>query len=279
MITYMHLTKNGQLGNQLFRIASTIGIAAQLGHPFVFSKWPYTSYMKNPLPQTDQEFLRMAHMQFNEAWPGHPQFSDGQVRFEPKNTQEIWNLRGHYQNEKYFLDCRPTVRHFLTLKDEIHKPLVEAVRKVKEKFVKLYSLHVRRGDYVGNPWFFQLDVENYYKPVYEQTHGPGVGYLVFSDDLAWCRENLARLGPNVLFWQSGSAVHDLYGGSLCDAHIISNSTFSWWTAWLGEYEQPGKEVIAPSRWFGPGLIANDLSRDIKTKILPQRWRVFEIPNS
>jgi hypothetical protein len=78
--------------------------------------------------------------------------------------------------------------------------------------------------------------------------GPSADYLLFSDDLAWCRDNMR--GDNIFYCSIGSALHDLLRMTLCDHHIIANSTFSWWAAWLDR--KVDKIVIAPRRWFGPG---------------------------
>jgi hypothetical protein len=72
---------------------------------------------------------------------------------------------------------------------------------------------------------------------------------VFSDDPAGVRASL-RL-PEPVLWASDfgerSALQDLRLMSACKHFVIANSTFSWWPAWLSDH--PGKQVIAPARWF------------------------------
>ena len=75
--------------------------------------------------------------------------------------------------------------------------------------------------------------------------------LVMSDDVEWCKENIKL--PNVIF-SDNSKFWDEYGIwllSMCHHFIISNSTFSWWGAWLSDYKD--KVVITPSTWFGPNV--------------------------
>ena len=85
--------------------------------------------------------------------------------------------------------------------------------------------------------------------------------VVISDDPKWCRKQLPRHGfPEVATWISGNdAATDMCLMSLCDHHVIANSSFSWWGAWLNA--STDKKVVHPSRWFGPGLADRD-TRDV-----------------
>jgi hypothetical protein len=77
----------------------------------------------------------------------------------------------------------------------------------------------------------------------------GTTFVVFSDDINWCRENFSKDDKNILFIEGNLDYEDISLMSLCDHNIISNSTFSWWAAWLND--NPSKIVIAPKNWFGP----------------------------
>ena len=70
-------------------------------------------------------------------------------------------------------------------------------------------------------------------------------FVFFSDDAAWCRNRFGE--GRMVFVEGQSSVEDLFLMSLCGGHIIANSSFSWWGAWLDP--RPGKAVIAPARWF------------------------------
>ena len=88
----------------------------------------------------------------------------------------------------------------------------------------------------------------------EEQLGRDCGYLVFSDDFDWCRQNLRRPRANgsesdLIYCKYPSHWHQLALMSLCDHHIVANSSFSWWGAWLGK--NPRQTVIAPDPWFGP----------------------------
>ena len=71
--------------------------------------------------------------------------------------------------------------------------------------------------------------------------------LVFSDDIKWCKENF--IGDNFIFVENEKDYIDLYLMSMCNHNIISNSSFSWWGAWLNQSKE--KVVISPEKWYGP----------------------------
>jgi hypothetical protein len=72
-------------------------------------------------------------------------------------------------------------------------------------------------------------------------------YIIFSDDISWCKENLSFLN-NKIFIEGNTDFQDLYLMSKCKNNIIANSSFSWWGAWLNTNKD--KIVIAPKKWFG-----------------------------
>jgi len=86
---------------------------------------------------------------------------------------------------------------------------------------------------------------------------------VFSDDIAWAKKNLEIAFPceYVDHNQGPQSYHDMHLMSLCRHHIIANSSFSWWGAWLNPHAD--KTVVAPERWF-----AND---DNATDLIPSAW--------
>jgi hypothetical protein len=112
------------------------------------------------------------------------------------------------------------------------------------------SLHIRRGDYThpseGN---IALPLSYYLKGIrtmQERLIEPT--FFVFSDDIAYAREHLPR-DIELVFVEHNDSVtahEDLRLMSLCQHHIIANSTLSWWGAWLNHY--PEKTVVAPKRW-------------------------------
>ena len=84
---------------------------------------------------------------------------------------------------------------------------------------------------------------------------PNVTVLVFSDDSDWCFNQELFDDDKFLVSQSSDPDFDMCLMSLCKYHIIANSSFSWWGAWLSKSDN----VIAPKNWFGPSLSQHDTS--------------------
>ena len=123
------------------------------------------------------------------------------------------------------------------------------------------SLHVRRGDYVGHNGFFANLPVAYYTEAMSLTRGP---YVVFSDDIAWCRSNLPG---DCVFMENNRDYEDLFLMAACDEHIVANSTFSWWGAWIG-----GGHAILPREW-GPAFGA------IEPRFVMANSVVLDVPSA
>lgn len=171
--------------------------------------------------------------------------------FEPSVLHIRGNcyLNGYWQSEKYFKPISQTIRaEFIPLQ------LSEGAKLVAERICdtrNAVSVHVRRGDYVTHPTARTVHgalPKAYYlkavRRIEEEVKDPT--YYIFSDDIAWCNNNL-HLGPYTQVISTGQEYEDLYLMSMCRHHIIANSSFSWWGAWLNA--KKGKKVIAPMRWF------------------------------
>ena len=78
--------------------------------------------------------------------------------------------------------------------------------------------------------------------------------IVFSDDPEWCQEQDIFADDNILISQGNDADVDLCLMTKCNYHIIANSSFSWWGAWLGDSEK----IIAPSYWFADGCASKSV---------------------
>lgn len=155
---------------------------------------------------------------------------------------------GYYQSEKYFGKYTEAVKNLFS-------PPIEFVNKalIDYPFLKhstVAAINVRRGDYLEQSRRHPVVSIEYVEEAIK--HLPNYDYLlVTSDDMTWCRENIK--GPKVIYndptryWDH----EGIWLLSLCDHFIISNSTHSWWGAWLSRSEN--KTVIAPETWFGPEI--------------------------
>ena len=176
-------------------------------------------------------------------------------------------LNGYWQSEKYFKDVEDIIRNEFTVKlkaDGLNKKLAEEINTCEA-----VSLHVRRGDYASNPVtnkYHGLCSLDFYqkalKKITSCTENPH--FFIFSDEPEWAQENLNFKHPFKFVTRNGAekSYEDLRLMSMCKHHIIANSSFSWWGAWLSEYQK--KIIIAPRRWFN-----NDNLSTID--LIPEGW--------
>jgi hypothetical protein len=214
VLTYRLLARNGRLGNQLWQIASTIGIAHARGERAVFPYWRYRPYFSVP-----DEF-------FPEPGP-------------PVDAEDL----GHdwLQELGYFSAIEPLIRDLFTPSPLAWEPIADYHRDLLG-LPHRTAVHVRRTDYLDRPDLFRPLGRPYYEAAMAAASPP---YLVFSDDIDWCRGNFPS---ECIFMEDNRDYEDLLLMASCHEVIAANSTFSWWGAWLS----PGRRIF-PRRWYGPGM--------------------------
>lgn len=131
----------------------------------------------------------------------------------------------YLQDEKYFHE----------VKDEIKKLYGDNI-----KDMPYVSIHVRRGDYVNNDFYIDLFANGYYERAMDLF--PDEKFMVFSDDIEWCKEQ--DVFKDSLFSEGFNEIEDMNRMAGCKAHIIANSSYSWWAAFIS-----GKKTIAPKGWY------------------------------
>lgn len=170
-----------------------------------------------------------------------------------KSNASFITLDGFWQSERYFHDSADVIRNELTFKRESGKSFVAYKQEIEQADMPI-SVHIRRGDYVSHPEFsktFGFVGLDYYKAALSLLleRFPTAKLFIFSDDPKWVKHNLPLALPHTLVTNTGSDadLDDLQLMSLCKHHIIANSSFSWWGAWLNPSRN--KVVISPTRWF------------------------------
>lgn len=176
-------------------------------------------------------------------------------------------LEGYWGSEKYFKDIEAIIRQDFTFKsrpDEENKKLIEKIKNSKS-----ISIHVRRGDYVLDKktnQFHGVCSLKYYqqavKLITQKVSQPH--FFIFSDDPQWAEKHLKLQQPMQVVKHNYKKDHheDMRLMTYCRHHIIANSSFSWWGAWLNKNKN--KIVITPKKWFRePSINTKDL--------IPQSW--------
>jgi hypothetical protein len=179
-------------------------------------------------------------------------------------------LIGYWQSEKYFKDIEGLLRKEFTIRaapNSTNKIMLGLINQCEA-----VSLHIRRGDYItnsGSNQYHGVCSLNYYRNAVQKLVQviKNPNFFVFSDDLEWAKQNLKLEYPVTYVTQNGIErdYEDLLLMSQCKHHIIANSSFSWWGAWLNQ--NPNKIIIAPQKWFNdPSINTDDLIPDGWVKI-------------
>jgi len=176
-------------------------------------------------------------------------------------------LSGYWQSERYFEDVADLIREELAFRTPATGRNAEISKEIADHHS--VSLHVRRGDYLTDPAVYAMhgvcSIDYYHRAVdFIRKRVSDPTFYLFSDDPQWVRENLDLRDRVRLLDHNGidAGVEDLRLMSRCAHHIIANSTFSWWGAWLDP--DPDKIVIAPKRWFADDSIDT-------ADLLPASW--------
>lgn len=209
-------------------------------------------FLKNVLFRTNQTHIIEKNYSFDSAI---------------LSLQDNVYLDGYWQSQKYFIDIEQVIRREFSFNTDPLEMNQQTLNQITSS--ESIAIHIRRGDYVtladANAFHGLCPLE-YYRAasdiIAKQLSKPV--FFVFSDDIAWAKHNL-KLDFETNFIDHNGPDHgyeDLRLMSLCNHHIIANSSFSWWGAWLAQHH--AKIVIVPQKWF------NDIS--IGTKDLyPDGW--------
>jgi hypothetical protein len=256
----------GGLGNMLFQIAAAKSIAIDTNNdcsfPNLISHLQYldSDGVYNPSLKHSSDYMQLlknlkcvpiTEYVYLKEYP----FEYVETQISKQNTL----INGFFQSEKYFKHNRQEILDYLDFSFISKDYLAEKYEFINN--VRTTSIHVRRGDYVNHPSHHPTQSNEYYMQGVEILKDETDLFVIFSDDIQWCKDNLIL--ENVVYIEDEKDYIELYLMSLCDNNIISNSSFSWWGAWLNE--NPRKKVIGPLKWFGAAIQHNT------GDILPENW--------
>ena len=241
----LYLYLQGGLGNQMFQYAA--GVSALKEYPQFTNLKLDTSFYGDQERKVivngltgrgyDLDLLNITYDQVEEAPEGASM------------------LEGWFQNIDEFSNVVDQIKKEFTFKVDFG----EETKKVEKEIIKSehsVAIHVRRGDHINNPTanvhHGVLDKSYYDEAIkmidstYTHPH-----YFVFSEDVDWCKENIKGKGEVIHVGAECNDVKDsghLYLMQKCENHILANSSFSWWAAFLGE----SKSAIGPKKWLADG---------------------------
>ena len=263
MIGFNALGQLGRFGNQMFQFASLKGIAQNNGYQYCVPPSLNQNQYRDHQLFVPFKLSNTAQLNIQFLDSGRPTISENSFYFDERlfnNCPDWVNLQGYFQSEKYFKHIESEIRKDFEFKNEILEPCKEMMSQFDTAPI---SLHIRRTDYLTNPNHTVLKLD-YYKKALDRFSDEQV--IVFSDDPEWCNQQELFSFDRFLIAQGNTNYIDLCLMTLCSGHIIANSSFSWWGAWLAN----SRQVIAPSGWFSG---SNNEHLDT-IDIIPETWTVI-----
>ncbi|CAH1779333.1 unnamed protein product [Owenia fusiformis] len=256
------------LGNQMFQYASVYGISRannltilmpefiDMGQR-IFSLTAERTKSKSQQPG----FKWKKHWTGRECCKFH---KDTMVMYKsPHYRDRDIEVRGYRQSWKYFKNFEDEIRKEFTFQKTIQQQAnyyLEVVMKqtfgnIPRENVTLVSIHARRGDMMGKnkeEYGQIISTASYFNRAidYFNTHlnkSENLLYIVFSDNIEWCMENLTRSDSKIIYSRNNTADVDLAVMGQCDHSVMSIGTFGWWGAWLA-----GGVAVYDQRWPRPG---------------------------
>ena len=286
---------HGGLGNQMFQYACARALSLELGLPLKFT----IDFLNANNSHNGFELERAFSLKLDIAdkmelagliswWckapavrrdlgkfpfsslTGHNFIGEPHFRYWPalhEHARHGGYLQGNWQSERYFIGYAASIRAEFKFREELLGVNRCMAHKMNE--VVSISVHVRRGDYINNSNAHAVhgtcSLEYYHKAIDTLLQRcPGARLFAFSDDAQWVSQVLQPDYPNmeIVAHNKGlDSYNDMHLMSMCRHHVIANSTFSWWGAWLNHRQD--KIVIAPKRWFANGIDTQDL--------IPKEW--------
>ena len=257
MITHKSIGYSGRLGNQMFQYAAAkaqalrLNVDCYLPDHTVIKQDGCFDYTNNKWIQYKLDLYDC----FNITAPllnqteinvyTESNFSYKKLILEVSDNTAI---EGYFQSYKYFDDCKDRILEEFTFKDEI----LNKCKAEVSKYANPVAIHIRRGDQVAHPNMWNVSLE-YIQAALEQFSDEEYTFLIFSDDIEWCKQVFPE---GVVFMEGNNQYEDLCLMSLCNHNVISNSSYSWWAAYLNS--NANKKVVVPSNWFIPAKSLTDL---------------------
>jgi hypothetical protein len=260
----------GGLGNQLFQYCMGKCLASKLKTSLKFNILGY-EYDKSrqfelgnfKIPKLDTDISPLLDDYFE--YYREPHFNHKDFGLINRNIY----FDGYWQCEKYFIDIKDILIRELVLKESSIASVNEKAKEITNAHA--VAVHIRRGDYLEEnniTRFGILPFEYYIKAIgFIKKRISNAQFYFFSDDIDWVKNNL-KLSNNYFLisrYVTQNSIEDFHLMTKCAHHIIANSSFSWWAAWLNQNEQ--KIVIGPRKWFNSSV---PNTKDV----LPESWIAF-----
>ena len=293
----------GGLGNQMFQYAAGKALAERHGVPLALDISGFRDYALRPflldrllvpeaIASVQAEAAERPEVNFTRAkWKaridrllgkaGLPklasspnEYREPHFHYDPafEALGPRISLFGYFQSERYFNSIAGNLRYWFSPREPLGDAAMAALKRIEASRLPV-SVHVRRGDYLkpGTHEVHGILGGTFYRQVFDRLEGV-IGHeaeiFIFSDDPAAAEQVLSFIPDSRLNHVRGDPERpweDMALMAHCRHHVIANSSFSWWGAWLNPSSD--KIVIAPRAWF----VATELSKRNTGDLYPPGW--------
>lgn len=248
----------GGLGNQMFQIAAIVALSLRNNDEYGIDInkcfTPNQGNTANKYSNTIFKNIKKIDDFKFENFYREIKFSYDKIPYK-KNLL----IDGYFQSEKYFEDYKKDIKELFYFSEKNKKKIEDYFSNNNLIDKQITSVHVRRGDYLNFSDFHYVCPLEYYKNSIEKI---GDSYFIFiSDDLDWVKNNFKS--KNYYIPEFNDELLDLTLMTMCDNNIISNSTFSWWGAYIDN--KPKQQIISPKKWFA------DKGHQDYYDVIPNNW--------
>ncbi|MFZ4100197.1 MAG: alpha-1,2-fucosyltransferase [Chlamydiia bacterium] len=261
----LHL--KGQLGNQMFQIATAYAHAKRVGYEFTAPD--LTRQKHNNIPENRRRIF--AHV---PCWPCAENgicCEQQDFRYNPLPAWPDMVLDGYFQSERYFSDYREEILELFAFKAGHWESLLKQYPELSHPCTVGVQVRIPYHPTLDNPGFHQLFGRDYFEQAF-RTLPQDALYVVVSNHVGAAKNLLRGLDLNFLFLSRTDRFDDLLILSKCDHIVSSNSSFGWWGAWLGD--RPGRRCIFPMPW-----LVHLPHREDVPDLLPDRWETIDCPEA
>jgi hypothetical protein len=257
MITFNNIGHYGRFGNQMFQYATLYSLAKtrKYTHGVPLQTKSEDEYHNFCLPEC------FPNLSAKDSTGLQQIYKIKEKTFEYNSgifgLLDNTDIAGYFQTEKYFADYKMHLQREFDFNQDI-KAKANDIRSLTREPV--ISLHIRLGDYLKVSDVHPVCEKSYYLEALNQLPDDLLIYI-FSDDIEMAKQIFSDLKRKMVFVENTDKYIDMCLMNMCNYHIIANSSFSWWGAWLSN----SKKTIAPAKWFGNSIHAPKNWSDIYSK--------------
>jgi len=275
----------GRLGNQLFQYAFIYNTAKKLNTRFYIDKGTINFTLPEYFTVKTDSFMLFDKYIFSingfkNIFTYHSKiafykflkkiyrlkelsfYNDQQPSEQVKKIKNKILYKGFFQSEDYFKEYKNDIFNLFTVKP-VYKQQFENILASLPSSKKMVAVHIRRGDYINHN--FALDPEYFHNAI-KHIHTADNYYVFISDDIDFIRKEFDYI-PNKCI-SDNTEIIDFQFLSHADICILSNSSFSWWGAYLNA---KNPYVIAPQYWLG-----SKEQREIPVRVIPESFTILNI---